>query len=508
MVAAGRAAITAFNEKATVPREEQGWSEYEARLFRYYHADSYYSNTVYSALVNYSARHKEAKKLYKFTRPVYNPVTRLCDLYPGKIYGGSIDMELLRKGAIPIAQADDPLREAIRQLIIWSDLGTQKSIYVRNGAKFGDSVIKVVDDRERQKVRLEMLSPEIIRQAEFDSVGNVKSVTIEYVRYDEQPIASGNVSIQQRKAHVYRETIDADWFRTYRDGEPYAYYTDANGTPVSEWPNEYGFVPLIIVQHKDIGLDWGANAFHASVGKIDELNDAASLLNDQVRKAVNLVWYFAGVTKRDELNINSNERDGVPVVYGPASSQPFPMVAQLDIAAAGENLQAMLAELERDMPELALHHIREGGNLTAPGVEAAYSDAIDKIVEARGNYDDGLVRAMQMGVSIGGHNGYNGFLPFSLDSYQRGDLTFTIADRPIVKDELSKKERIDLLKQSNAPDRAIWKELDIPDDTIDEWERDIQQQQGAIEDRLTRQIEAQARRGTQNQLTSGATQDA
>lgn len=463
----------AFNERATVPREELGWETLDARLFRYYHADAYYNNTIYSTLVAYAAQHKQLKGLYKYIRAVYNPVARLVDLYVAKCYGGSIDMENLRKGALPIAQAEDPLRAAIRQMVIWSNLVTQKSVYVRNGAKFGDAVIKVVDDRARRKVRLEMLSPAIIKHANFDEVGNVKTVTIEYYRYEETQY-SPTGPIFEQKTYCYTEYIDGEKFQTFRDGKPYAYYEDAAGNPVAEWPNEYGFVPLVIVPHKDVGLIWGANVFHTSVSKIDELNDAASLLNDQVRKAVNLVWYYAGVAKKDELNISVDQKDGIPAVYGPVGSQPHPMVANLDLAAALQNVQAILIEIERDMPELSLHRIREGGNLTAPGIEAGYSDAIEKIVEARGNYDDGLVRALQMGISIGGYNRYDNFLPFSLDSYRMGNLEFTIAERPVVKDQLSRKERLDLLKQSGAPSRAIWKELDVPDDTIQEWEAEKQ----------------------------------
>jgi hypothetical protein len=471
MVAAGRAAINAFSEQATVPREELGWDTYPVRLSRYYDSDLRYNNKTYASIFAYGAVLKHQKGLYKYTRGIYNPVQRLVDMYPAKCYGGSIDLEYLRKGALPIAQADDTLREALRQLVVASNLGTQKSVYVRNGAKFGDSVIKVVDDRERGQVRLEMLMPGIVKHAEFDQVGNVKAVTLEYYRYEEKQYSPTN-PMMQVKQYCYTEYIDGDKFQTFRDGKPYAFYMDARGNAVAEWPNEYGFVPMVIVQHKDVGLAFGANAYHASLDKIDELNDAASLLSDQVRKAVNLVWYYAGVARREDLDISVDEKDGIPAVYGPKDSQPHAMVAQLDIAAASQEVQYKLAEIERDLPELSLYHIREGGNLTAPGVEAGYQDAVEKIVEARGNYDDGLVRALQMGVSIGGYNRYDGFLAFSLDSYRLGNLEFSIADRSVIKDQISKKERIELLKQSNAPDSAIWKELDVADDTIAEWEQE------------------------------------
>ena len=226
-------------------------------------------------------------------------------------------------------------------------------------------------------------------------------------------------------------------------------------------------------------MRWGANSFHGQMGKIDELNDAASLLNDQVRKAVNVMWYFAGVAKRTEIDASQDQnttastldqlkhaKDKLPAVYGPKESQPYPLIAPVDITAAGVNIDRMLLELERDMPELALHRVREGGNLTAPGVRSGYSDAIDRFVEAQGNYDDGIIRAQKMGVSIGGLRGYEGFQSFNLDSFDKGDLEHFIKDRPVIEDELSKIERINALQAAGASIDLIMQEMDFDEETI------------------------------------------
>lgn len=472
------AARQTWNARALVPDSPDQWDAYTARLFRYAHWGAYYDNTIYTSLIRYAAQHRAAAHLYKHTRGVYNPVTRLVDMYVDKVYGGVLDTDTLETGAVPIADASPGLIRALRQVWVWSNWGVKKSLYVRTGTKCGDVALKIVDDRQRQKVRLEVLHPGKIRDVVTDDVGNVKTCVIEYERVEKD--ASG-----RDKTYVYTETIDKEMFRTFKDGEPFAYYTDMEGRPVFEWANEYGFVPLVLCQHKDVGLDWGAPPFHASWRKIDELNDSASLINDYIRKAVVPMWWGAGIRKKEDLVVSQDERDQIPFVYAPANSQPYPMVFPMDVSAALANIQELQQEIERDMPELALHRLRSSGaDLTAPGIRAGFNDAIDKIQEARGNYDDALVRAQQMAVSIGGYNRYAGFEGFNLDSYDAGALVHRIAERPVIEDQLTIQERMQFLISSKAPDRAVWRELNIPAAEIKQWEQEKQEALDAFNARL------------------------
>jgi hypothetical protein len=478
---AGRAAVAAFNERDTVPLEQFGWDTYRARLARYDLYAAYYNNIVYSNISAIADKLKLDHGLYKKTRGIYNPVYRQNQLLVSFIYGGSLDMEHLTGGAIPIVASNEYLLEAIRQIWKWSRWGEQKSLFVRWGALYGDMALKIVDDRLKEKVRLEVLHPGKIREADFDEVGNVTSVMIEYER-EEQPdvvgMAPSRLGINPTpnkppKCYTYGEKITKDKFYTYKNGDPFAYYTDANGKLVPEWDNEYGFVPLVIGNHAATGLRWGANSFFNTTRKIDEINDAASLLNDQVRKIVIPLLYAKNVRQANEIKVAAEERDKYTIIYGPENSELNAVAAQIDLAGALKNLQEMGMELERDLPELALQRMREmGGNFTAPGVQATYSDAIGRIVEARGNYDHTLVRAMQMAASIGGYNGYEGFAGINLDSYDRGDLDMYIKDRPVIADSLSLSERLEALngvaKLPAALQRLALREMDYSDEEIED----------------------------------------
>lgn len=495
--AGGAAFISAFNERNLVPSPTLDWDSYLARIFRYDYSTHYYQNTIYSAINRYAVQLKSRRGLYKFTRGIYNPVHRQVEIYVAKCYGGSLDYENLNKGAIAIIQADDTLRDAIRQIWIWSNWATAKNLYVRNGAMKGDTAIQIVDDPVARKVRMEILDPAKIKEVAMDDVGNIKSIVIEY-QVQEETQTSGTDTLQA-KYHTFRQEIDEYEFRYYKNGQPFAYpeNVDANGTPQARWANPYGFVPVAKAQHMDLGFMWGANAWNGTAGKVDEINDAASLKNDAIRKAVNVVWYYAGVQAKTELVTAVDEKDKIPAIYGPAGSQPFPMVAQIDIAAAIANVEQMLKELERDMPELALY---QGSTraITATEIEATHGDALDRINEARGNYNDVQVRAMQMAISIGALRRYDNCTAFSLASYAAGNLEHYIGDRPVVSDSLAKADKITNLIAIGVPWQAVAGEMDYSEDQIAEWE-DLKAQESAAQDAaLQAQIDAMANQSDAN----------
>lgn len=441
--------------------ESAAWDTYAARMERYKRNASYDTNRIYFDPQILFRIQIMRPALYKHIRGIYNPVNRLNRLYDAKVYGGALDWELLRDGAIPIDQADDKLRAAIKQLWLWSNWQRGKNLFVRFGSVFGDSSIKIVDDVPAQKVRLEVLDPRKIRDADLDGVGNVKTIVIEYERSD----------FGSDKSYRYTEIItggDDGEFVTLKDGEEFAYYTDAAGTPVSRWKNEYGFVPVTLAQHRATDAKWGDVGFSNFLSKIDEINDQASLLNDQIRKIIIPILLMSGVKKNEQLSVSAGDRDGVSIIQAGEGAQAFPLTGSLQIADASANIQHMLDELENDMPELKLARMLETGEVTATAIRAAASAGVARIVEAQGNYDECLVRAQMMAVSMGGFRGYQEFGGFSLDSYARGDLQHYILTRPVIPDELSKLERIQATQVAGASMELQLREIGYDEETIEE----------------------------------------
>lgn len=424
--------VRAYDPAALSPGESGVWDTLAARLFRYGHYEHYYHNTIYSALEKSAALHRSREKLYKHIRAIYNPVARQNDLLVSLIYAGALDLETLTGGAIPLWFDNPAAARALRRVLMDSRFASLKSLYVRFGALYGDVGLKIVDELERGRVWIEVIHPALVREIAIDSGGEVEAVTLEYSRAD----ADG-------QPYTYTEIIDRERFRTFKNGAPHAFHADLDGRRVAAWANPYGFVPFVLAGHKPVGGVWSMNAFGHALRKIDEINDLASLLNDQVRKSVNTMWYFAGVRGAGELVAAVDDKDALPAIYAPPDSQPHALIADAPLADALNALRELLAEVERDMPELALQRIRENrGELSAPGVRAAFSDAIGRVSDMRAGYDGALARALRMAVAVGGWRGYAGFESFSLLSEERGDLALMIRDRPVIDESLSVSERL------------------------------------------------------------------
>ncbi len=444
---------TTYHPEIMEARQTQGWDDYDYRLSRYEIQDGFYHNMQYHRIKSYSQALKTHEQLYKHVRGVYNPVKRLVDSYVSKIYGGVLDIKDAQKGSIPIDADNDLIYDAITKLWIASQWGQKKSLYTRYGAKFGDSFLKVVDDIHKGQVRLEPVDPMKVKSVEKDPDGSITKIVFEYyIRKDGQLVK-------------YREEITPDYFDAQtEDGD--ALYTNGRNEAVTRWDNEYGFVPIKHIQHTDEGLMYGASCTHGLFQKINELNDIASILNDGMRRQVNLPLVAlnakvgtmdAGSDQSSDSNNTSDnpKKDTMNVLQLIGEKADLKTLSPtVNIADGLANILEILREIERDSPELSLHRLRDSSNLTAPGVRSGYDDAISKFQESRGNYDTGLVDAQKMAISIGGMRGYQGYQGFSLMSLEAGSLEHQIKDRPVINDTLGLNEKLALTAsgvQSNMP---------------------------------------------------------
>ncbi len=445
---------------------EAGWSDVDSRRSRYELLWKYYENDLYDDLASYKA----SRGLYRYIRPIYNPMTRLVDYYVSKVWGGQLDFDGLR-GAIPIETDNPALMPAIAQLWQWSNWAAKKNLAVRWGACLGDMVIKVVDDREREKVYLQVMHPRTIEDAQFDWRGNITSCTIEYT--DSEPSAT------QAGTYVdftYKEVITKEKFSTFKNDEPFDYFGYG-----SEWDNPYGFVPLVLGVHKDVGLDWGLSCAHDGLEIIDELNDQASVFSDRMRKGNNPPWLLSGVSKPRAGDIDlsttsatttdKTQRQVDNLLYGPEGASAQALVSDVGMAQTIANLDLLQAELERKFPELALHRLRESG-MSGKALGIVYQDVADKVIEARGNYDGALVRAQQMALSIGGMRGY--FDRFALTSYEAGDEEHRIGDRPVLMEAVDV-QRVDVAIRAGVPPSYLWPRLGLgfSEDELDAMRVDV-----------------------------------
>jgi hypothetical protein len=377
-------------------------------------------------------RYKANYNLYRNIRLIYNPTTRLVNFYAGQIYPGilSEDGSKLPDGvplAIPFSEDTSPqLKTAIAQLWTWSNWQQKKAVEVRYGAALGSVLVEVSDDWERGKVCLEVMWPGHVCDLKLDSAGNIKSYAIEYYTYEDN---AGQ--------YRYKKTVDQDYFKYFKNDEPFDY---GDGSVVE---NPYGFVPAVWIKHSDMGGDHGAPVISGSMGKMDELNNLASHVHDQIHKVIGAPILIGSSQKITNLFNRVNrgptsdfleptaDQENLLMLGGPADAKVSSLAGNLSLADAFTLMVQLITELEGDHPELSFYReLRTMSQVTGPGANRMMGDVEN-------------ISLFRMAVAIAGFRASSGtwgplndqqkkFLPFNLDSYERGDLEIAIMPRPLL----------------------------------------------------------------------------
>lgn len=421
------------------------WSRVDARRLRYSINWAFYSFDQYRDLHKWARKYRSDYGLYRNTRSIYSPTYRLVELHVAHIHGGPLDLLAgdgkARPTAIPITTNDERLREAIGQLWKTSRWGTWKDVWIRWGVALGDVALTVEDDPIRGEVALCPVHPRSIRDVELDTRGNVRGYCREEMRlHPKEPRdGTGNPRYVLYSEHCSRGPGQDIRYQTYLDGKPYAW----NGNS-ADWVMPYGFVPMVLTQHLNVGLPWGVSEAHAAMARTREIDDLGSKLNDQVRKLVEAPWLITGAKGGNaDFSTNRNTNEATPegrqadreesllLFIKGENVRAQAMVAEVKIAEVSEHIGTILAEMAQDYPELRYDTLRATGSVTGQALREARKPAEQKFQLRRGAYDEALVRAQQMAVSIGGMRGYDGYQGFSLDSFKAGALDHQIGNRSV-----------------------------------------------------------------------------
>lgn len=442
LMTATSAFIGAFRENSVTSSFGGEFDEYESRRLRYAMYAASYENTSYRNIHKWAQGKRNRYGLGKYIRDIHNPIAQLVDFHTSTVWRGSI-APLLQGGAIPLVVNGDneqAVRTAADNLLRLSNFETGKNITVMKGANLGDVGLKIVDDIERGQARIEVVDPSDIEDVAIEN-GIVKAYSLSKWQENDH----GQLT-------KYTETCERGdnedvIFRTYVNDRPALW----DGYDDSEWVEQYGFIPFVIIQHRNVGGQWGWAEAHPIYGKIMEMDDIASMLDDYIRKTVNAPALMSGMSKpNSKLTTTTSAAtadnpepgreenkfiwagDGVNATY-------TPMIAGMSIAEVDARINTIMASIESDMPELRKSIWDIAGDPSGIALSTAREPTETKINSRRTNYDDGLVRAMQMGLAIGGMRSYAGFEGFDLGSYARGDLDISIAARPVFSEQKNEK---------------------------------------------------------------------
>lgn len=424
------------------------YTDVSARSTRYELFWGYFSSNVYQQSVHKFAQQYMAKYgMYNWTRELYNPAYEIGAFYRTYLWGGALDLEAgdgkEKPSVLPIITENENLRPAIAE--VWRSSGwrSKRLLVPLFGAILGDVFIRVIDDVEREKVYLEVINPNQVADVQKDPFGNVKEYTIEYQRLDDT---------NSSRTVMYREEARRDGddvtFALFKDDAPYPW-----GFEQAAWSEPYGFMPMVHIQHIDVGLSYGMSEFLPKMTVFRELDDQASKINDQVRKMVDPFWLFAGVTRpKDAIETEKpattttkpqqGRFDQNALYSDDPSATAHPLIANLDLGNALRNIEMMLESLEKAYPELSLYRLRQSpGDLSGRAVRLLQRESATKVEMYRDTYDDALIRAQQMAIAIGGMREYEAFSGFNLESYSAGILDHTIGTRPVfANDPLDREE--------------------------------------------------------------------
>lgn len=412
------------------------FEDYAARRLRYSLLWAMNENNAYDKLNAWSQLYKAEYGLYDFIRGIYNPTYRLGEFWKGHLWGGSLDpaagdgKEV--RSALPIITENETLRFAIAQVWKWSNWQLKKDVFSLWGTILGDGVIKVQDNPALGKAYLSIVHPSKLADVVLDDWGNVKGYILEEERDDPRREDGGKVIYREI---AYRDGINAV-YETYLDNDLYAWDGDS-----AEWQVPYGFIPMVVTQHNDVGLNFGWSEIHPSLAKFREVDDQASKLHDQIRKVISGGWLMAGMNEPKNDGEKEDRQSENMIWTNNENAHADSLVNNVDIAAVSANIKQLLEEIERDYPELSpsLHNV--SGDVSGRALRINRAPVEAKVQQRRPNYDNALVRAQQMAVAIGGMRKYKDFESFGLDSYQKGALDHIIGERPVfAKDPLDDTE--------------------------------------------------------------------
>jgi len=417
----------------------------EADHAHYNQMFAYYSNTAFDEVAKWS-RYRHNYNLYRHTRPIFNPVTRVIDFYADHIYPGLLSEKERtadgKQSAIPF-DFDTPqeIRSAVAQAWQWSNWQTGQSLMVSYAAMTGVALIEVVDDFERGKVRFQVRFPSQVKFVRLDAYGNVKAYVLEYMTSDPR--------IDNGRFFTYAKEVQEDFIAYYKNGQPFDY---GQGAVIE---NPYGFAPAVWVKHLDIGTPKGISAIRSSLAKIDEVNSIVSHTADHIHKQINsprILWSKSTITPLfSDQSVDSSDFDARQdqlLLKGHEGGTTDTLVGNLDPQTIIPIVQEILAEIEKDYPEITMYEkLRDQNIVTAPGAARLMGDVERKMSRPAANYDLANVKLAQMAMAIGGWRVQKGdwgaknrltrqqqkFLPFDLTSYNKGELDFSIQRRSLIE---------------------------------------------------------------------------
>jgi hypothetical protein len=433
---------------------------------------AYYLNNALYDDVAYALR--KAGVWNEALKPIRNPASRVVEFYPATLWPGSLD------DGLPVSDASDALKDAIHQVFTWSNWAIKKQTMARWLPLYGNVFIKAAQ-RFDGRPYLQLIEPEYINSFDADERG-----FLTFCRIDTPQIRQmGDKAVQYTRTEVWdKDTMEMRIYEHERDDAP----LDQIGDPILIQPFEtmgIDFVPVVHAPFRDIGEKWGAGVFAQQIDKIDEANRMATRLHQMLFRNNKNTWAITagGVDDKGRplpapkvggsTSVDAEQQGKVSIgddeiFYLPGNSDMKSLVPNLQYAAALSILNAMMAELESDLPELLFYRIKEFGQTSGVAIRRILSGAVSRAEEGRGNGEAAIIRAVQMALTMGANAG----IFQNIGAYDAGDFDFTFKRRPVLPADPTEMLQDLQLKQSfGVPDRQLQMEAGYTEEDFKQWDK-------------------------------------
>lgn len=327
----------------------------------------------------------------------FNPIKQIVSFY-ANAFGGRLgdDLKIAEKFN------DKPIKrktlDLVRTIWGWSNLDHRSAEMTTLAANQGTVGIRIVYKADPSpRIYLDFDHPAFIKRADLDNRGNVISVFLDYtgVRYTNE----GNVEDTFR----VEETISKYGFSQKFDGQEQL-SDDQRLNPME-------LCPYVLLRHDLVpGATFGRHAYDGSERAIHGINFGLSQLDESI---VAHVWPYLFATSPAKKPAKFTTGRYTLVYAQSEAGKPQPtletLVPSLDFAGALENIKAQADWMRERQPQMVLNSISLLSGISGETLAQVLKPAEAESARARALYEDAVIRAIKIGMSIGIFSGVDGF---------------------------------------------------------------------------------------------------
>lgn len=369
-----------------------------------------------------------------------NPTYAAVEFYAMTLWSGQLPE------ALPIEADNEKIIEPIHAIWKWSNWQQRKQTAVRQFAMCGDMFIrigvKMDDGGSIHRVFLQVVRSKNVTDFDTDEQGNVI-----WLRYD-APMTKRNEDGTE-SAFTHTEIWDPEQVRMWEHDGPLDVDIDTLPDPdeaqsITMAKLGIDFVPWVAAPFRDIGDKNGLPLIWPVLSKIDEANREVTRLAEMMFRHNKPLWVASanqldaqgrpmGAPSFSVRGIDSDDSDAVKMadqdIYRmPGMSTLQSLVPNLNYAAYLDLIQAQIAEIEVDLPEVRYYKLMEPGSISGVALQLMMGPAIGRALEARGIAEHALERAHAMALTIGQKAG----IWSGLGEFDNGDFEHSFTERGVL----------------------------------------------------------------------------